>query len=419
MRSAPATLDPADGADAGSPARHNLARLMFDTLVTLSDSGKPQPALALSWQNQSSGQRWQFLLRPGVKFDDGTPLTSDLVASSLRAANPGWKIYSANDSVAVELESPNLALPGELALARNCVVKRDSGSIHGTGPFQVKEWQQGRKLVLAATEDYWGGRPYLDSIQVDMGASPRDQMLSLELGKADLVEILSEQARHASIEGRRISTSGSVELMALVFTRDRQSTDEERLRAALALCIDRASIKNVLMQGEGDPAGGILPRWLSGYEFLFSNETDLPKARQEIAQAHSRPAWTLGYDSADPLTRLVAERIILNARDAGISLQLVTGNADVRLARIMLPSVNPGVALAGAAKVTGLPLPKLASDDPENLYRSESALLRTGRIIPLFHLPVNYGLSIAVRNWVQHQDGTWDLGDVWLASETP
>jgi peptide/nickel transport system substrate-binding protein len=419
MRSAPATLDPADGADAGSPARHNLARLMFDTLVTLSDSGKPQPALALSWQNQSGGLRWQFLLRPGVKFDDGTPLTSDLVASSLRASNPGWKIYSANDSVAVEPESPNLALPAELALARNSVVKRDSGSVHGTGPFQVKEWQQGRKLVLAATEDYWGGRPYLDSIQVDMGASPRDQVLALELGKADLVEILSEQARRAAMEGRRISTSGSVELMALVFTRDRQSADEERLRAALALCIDRASIKNVLMQGEGDPAGGILPRWLSGYEFLFSNETDLSKARQEIAQAHSRPAWTLGYDSADPLTRLVAERIILNARDAGISLQLVTGNADVRLARIMLPSVNPGVALAGAAKVTGLPLPKLASDDPENLYRSESALLRTGRIIPLFHLPVNYGLSIAVRNWVQHQDGTWDLGDVWLASETP
>jgi len=417
IRSAPATLDPSEGADENSPESRNLSRLMFDTLVTLSDSGKVQPALAVTWQEQSGGQRWQLSLRRGVKFDDGSPLTPDIVASSLRTANLGWNINSSDESVLIELPQPNPALLAELALERNSIVKRSSGTLHGTGPFHVTDWRAGQELSLVATEDYWDGRAYLDSIQIDV-VNPRDQMLSLELGKANLVNILPEQARKAVMEGRRISTSPPLELMALVFSRDRQSVDDGKLRESLALAIDRISIKNVLLQGEGEPAGTILPRWLNGYDFLFSKEADLARARQQVSELRSRPSWTLGYDSGDPLARLVAERIVLNARDAGLNLQLAAGMSDVRLVRIILPSLDPWVSLMTVAKIAGLPAPKHAGDGPEDLYRAENQLLRTDRMIPLFHLPLNYGLSPAVRNWVQRQDGIWDLRNLWIASET-
>src|SRR5208283_570404 len=101
MRSAPTSLDPADAGMSGSLAGSNLSSLIFDTLVTLDDRGRPQPALATSWQPESSGQRWQFKLR-GVTFHDGTALTADQVAASLRVANPRWKVLPAGGGIVIE-----------------------------------------------------------------------------------------------------------------------------------------------------------------------------------------------------------------------------------------------------------------------------------------------------------------------------
>src|SRR5438094_9628225 len=85
---APMSLDPADTIQPDSFARRNLMLLIFETLVTTDEGGRLRPALAASWQSSSGNQRWQFRLRPGVKFHDGTPLTPEMVAASLRTANP-------------------------------------------------------------------------------------------------------------------------------------------------------------------------------------------------------------------------------------------------------------------------------------------------------------------------------------------
>ncbi len=82
-------------------------------------------------------------------------------------------------------------------------------------------WDPGKKLTLTARDDYWGGRAFLDSIEIEMGKSFREQMILLDLGKADVVEIAPEQARHAAADGRRVENSAPAELMALVFTRER------------------------------------------------------------------------------------------------------------------------------------------------------------------------------------------------------
>src|SRR5271156_5558535 len=88
LRATPGSLDPSQAEWAGSV---NLFRLLFDTLVTLDDQGRPQAALASAWEAGSGSQRWQFTLRRGVTFSDGTPLTPDLAATSLRAANTAWR----------------------------------------------------------------------------------------------------------------------------------------------------------------------------------------------------------------------------------------------------------------------------------------------------------------------------------------
>src|SRR5437764_1531841 len=88
IREAPASLDPADGAQPDSFARRSVSILMFDTLV--SNDSRVQPSLAISWQVTANHQRWQFRLRQGVKFDDGILLTPEIAAASLRFANPSW-----------------------------------------------------------------------------------------------------------------------------------------------------------------------------------------------------------------------------------------------------------------------------------------------------------------------------------------
>jgi peptide/nickel transport system substrate-binding protein len=420
MVAAPSSLDPADGTQPDSFARRSLTLLMFEPLVTIDANGGPRALLATSWQASSGNQRWQFRLRRGVEFHDGTPLTAEVAAASLRAANPTWNVYADADSVVIELSGPDPALLAELALPRNAIAKRDSDTRpSGTGPFYIVDWTPGKKLTLAAEESYWGGRPFLDSIEIEMGRSYHDQMMALELGKADLVEVAPEQLHRVSPGTNRLASSSPLELLALLFNREAASPDDKLLREALAFSVERGSIGSVLLQGAGQPAAGILPNWMSGYGFVFPIDADLSRARHECEQVHSIPKWTIGYDSGDPVARLLAERIALNGKDAGLSLQAASApTADLQLVRIPLPA-DPGVALTEVAARAGLPTVNNKASSVEDLYAAEQAALAEQRIIPLFHLPASYAAGATLKNWALRPDGSWNLSNAWLGSGRP
>lgn len=417
MRAAPTSLDPATQSD--SLASRNLSRLVFDTLVSLDDRGLPQPALATSWGFNTNGQslRWQLVLRHGVTFSDGTPLTADAAAASLRVSNPAWKISSAADAVIID--SPSSNLPAELALSRNSIVKRDGGKLLGTGPFVVTQWDPGRKLVLAARDDSWAGRPFVDTIEVELGKNFRDQMMSLDLGRSDLVEVPPEQEHRASAEGRQIDASAPLELMALVFARDPATPEEARAREMLALSIDRSLLNNVLMQGGGEPTGALLPTWMTGYGFVFTADTNVARAKQIRSEIHQLPTWTIAYSPTDTISRVVAERIALNAGDVGLALQLTTiDSASIRIMRLPMPSLDSSVALARLAMTLGLPQTKPTSSS-EDLYAAENGLLQTQRVIPLLHLRPAFGIRPTVKGMAASRDGTWHLEDAWLGTDKP
>ena len=74
----------------------------------------------------------------------------------------------------IECDAATANLPAILALTRNSVVKRSGGKLAGSGPFTVSGWEPGKKLTLTARDDYWGGRTFLDGIDIQMGKSFRD-----------------------------------------------------------------------------------------------------------------------------------------------------------------------------------------------------------------------------------------------------
>jgi peptide/nickel transport system substrate-binding protein len=413
------SLDPADNNRRDSLAARNLLGLIFDTLVTLNDRGEPQPALSMSWQAEPGNQRWQFVLRPGVSFSDGTPMTPEVVAASLRRKNPGWKILTQETAVMIQLDAASPDLPAELALARNSIAKVDGGKFVGTGPFVVNQWDPGKKAGLSARDDYWGGRPFLDSVEIEMGKNFRDETISYDLGQSQVIEIPSDQAHHAT-ETRQLRASKPVELVALLFTRDVQSPEDAKQRQALALSIDRNLLNRVVLQGGGEPTGGLLPDWLTGYGFLFPEGANFARAQQLRAEVPQSTLWNLSFDVSDPLAGVLADRVALNAGDAGLRIRLTNqGTPDIQLVRVPLASLNPQVASGQITRFLGLAPPRFLGNTADDLYHAENAILQSQRVIPLLRLRTAWAVSKSVRNWEDTPDGTWRLPNVWLAAGKP
>jgi ABC-type transport system substrate-binding protein len=416
----PANATPADYWDAA-----RTLSLIGDTLIKLDAQGRPQPALAVTWQSDASARDWQFALRRGAKFHDGSAASPAVIAQILGALHPTWTVRATADSLVVESETAMPSLLAELALPRNLLLKRNTNGIPvGTGPFLVADWKPGRMLRLAANEESWAGRPFVNAIEIEFGKSLRDQATALELDKTDVIEAAPQAA---SGPERRGTSSLLVELLALVFPVDSRAQDP-RLREALTLAIDRKPIQSVLLKGAGEPAASILPNWMTGYCAVFSTPDDPQRARTLLADMRP-PALKLSYDPRDPQAQLIAERIALNAREVGITVQVsLSGTEDIRLTRIVLPSPDPATSLEEAARQLGLQPPafltprgKPSNVDLDDLYQAERGLLAGYAVIPLFHLPVASAAGTRVRDWEQDPFGgtSSSLADVWLSGSPP
>ncbi len=432
-------VPPANAAEAA--AREKLMGLVFDRLVTFDERGQLQPGLAISWQASADNKKWTFHLRSNVRLHDGSLLSLDDIDPILKA-NPGWRITSTIESlggaqleiIEIETDSPAPDLPAALALPQNFIFRRKpDGSVMGTGPFKIAIWEPRKHAVFTAFEENWQGRPFVDSVDIQMGRAARDRLIDIEADKVDFVEIPPEEARRAIDRGARVSASQPDELLALAFTAGRSAAEDPRTRHALALSIDRAAIVNFILQKQGELAGGLLPQWSSGTAFLFPTATDPSQAKQLASQITPSAALVLGYDGADALEKAVAERIVVNARDVGLTVKAQPASPaakaelqfDVRLIRLRMDSPLPRPALAGflnaLAPMAGF-VPAALSDaaTPEDIYERERAAVDGYRVIPLVYLAESYGLSARVKDCVAPLAGkgqAWPFANVWLEGQ--
>jgi peptide/nickel transport system substrate-binding protein len=428
-----AAIDPRQwpSAPAEAAAAERLDSLVFDRLVRRDEHGTIQPALAISWQHDAQSRRWQFRLRDGVKFSDGSPLTPPAAAMALQQLlGPSFDVSSTSDSVLIQAEHSSPDFPAKLATGRYLIFHvAEDNSLTGTGPFRVAEWPtagSSARAIFVANDSCWAGRPFVDKIELLMGADIQQQANAISFGQADVVELPASQVRRAAQRGVGTVSSDPVELFALVFDMTRSAVQDGRLRQAISLSIDRASIADVILQKQGVSAGGLLPNWISGYAHLFPALADLPRAKDLLA-ASGRELFrsiplVLIYDSGDAEAHAVADRVAVNLREAGIKVQ-VSGQmadgktkpaaADLRLVRHRVGSPDPAAALSelltslGEGAATDL-------ETPEQIYAAERAPIDAFRVVPLVHVSESYGLSPQVRDWMAPRWGGWRLEDVWL-----
>jgi len=452
-----ASIDPL-GEEDRPAARDRIAALVFETLTSIDAQGHVRPGLASSWRSDPSRKSWQFRLRL-ANFHDGSVVTAADVAASLARSNPAWK-YSAPDrqTVTIDAPSPVQHMPEMLAVTRYSIIKRqgdgNSAVLTGTGPYKLTQWQPGERAQLAVNEDYWAGRAFPDAIEVQMGASLREQLLDRQLGPYSAAEVSVDQLRALEQSNQNLAVSRLADLLALVFlqpgpptradfarvgvegdspSRTGRKPVDARVREALGLALNRSAITSVLLQRRSAPASGLLPQWLTGYEFLFPGNLDIAHARELRSDAAAYVVITpimLAYDATDPLSKLVAERIALDAREAGIVVQpyaeshinsrsaRASMNADAVLLRIPLQSLDPSVALAALSDDLGVSpesVPAvLAATRPEDLLDAERKLLADHRMIPVAHLPQAIWLHGNVHNWQEQMTGAWQLDQLWV-----
>jgi MarR-like DNA-binding transcriptional regulator SgrR of sgrS sRNA len=378
-------------------AQRQILPAVFETLVRLDEHGEPQPWLAESWTHDLARKGWIFTARRNVTLQDGTlwsPLATSLVVPDNR---------------------PLDQILRELARPRNAVVVRAAdGSLIGTGPFRIAKWEPEKSVTLQAHDRYWGGRPYLDSIRIQMGRAFSEQAVDFQVGNADVVEIGLRDLRAPRARGITVFTTAPLETLALQFE-NRGVPDA--VREAVALSIDRAAIHSVLLQRQGEVSGALLPQWLSGYSFVFPVGRNVARAHQ-IAPAPA--TLNFAYDRQDPVIRSIAERVAVNASEVGITLRPAGENAGkldrpAALSLIQLPvtSRDPWAVLEEFAALLKLPSPVSTS-----LYDAESAMLESFQVIPLFHLPHGWMMQSRVKDWAAKDSPSW--ADAWLdAGATP
>ncbi len=417
-----------------------LAALVFDRLVSVDNYGRFVPQLATEWSHDAASRRWQFALRVGVKFSDGSALSAADAAAALAPMLPeGVQVSASGGNLIFQCAEPRPDLLELLASGRFFVFRvQADGSLLGTGPFTLDtsltpEKSSGNEtnFHFTANETCWVGRPFLDKIEVAYGIPPPRALFDLQAGRAELVELAPDVVRRANQSNARVWASSPLTLYGLRFDEAQPQAANEKLREALTFSLDRATMASVLLQKQAEPAAALLPQWLSGYAFLFHVDMDLERAKQLRGALPANVAGgtsplRLQTDVAGDLARLLAERVAVNARQTGIAVQpfskaahggdsAAAEKADLHLFAWRISSLSPGEELRMLAKAAHSEVSAEGKlSEPDRRYAEEKRILGERKVMPLVALPDYAGIAANVRDWQASPWGEWRLADVWL-----
>jgi MarR-like DNA-binding transcriptional regulator SgrR of sgrS sRNA len=401
-----------------------VLHLLLDGLTRFGSYGSLQPALATSWKSEDNAHHWEFALRPGVQFHNGSTLTADRVVASLNLSCNGscpWAtVRAVGSSVVFVGDSPMPNLPALLAEKQFLISLADASESKpstcciGTGPFQLSTPSSAQRVQLAANDGYWGSRPFVDRIEIATGKSLHEQWLDLSLGRTDVVEAPAENLRQAQQQRLTIAQSPRAELLALEIS-ESGALANPLLRGSIAQAVDRSALFNVIFQKQGEITASLLPHELTGYGFLFPSDRDLNKAH-ELRGGLACPPLTLGYDG-DGAMQLAAQRIALNLTEAGFNVQAAalraSQHADLTLRALPLEGADPAAAMEILLRAAGEQV-SVSDRSTLVLYRAEHDFLARDTLVPLLDLPRAYAFGSRVRDLTLLGDGAPDLSSVSL-----
>jgi peptide/nickel transport system substrate-binding protein len=325
------TLDP--HAQNESPT-HNLLHQIYEPLIIRDHTGKLLATLATSWRITEDPSVWEFKLRQGVKFHNGSAFNADDVVFSLeRALQPTSdmkgllgsieKVSKADEhTVLIKTKGPNPLLPNyltnlymmdkEWAEANNTITvqdykeKKDNFAVrnaNGTGPFALVSREQDVRTVMKRNEAYWGkGEVPLGVSEITFVTikSEPTRVAALIAGDVDLVQDVPVQDIDRLEKTANLRVNLGPENRTIFLGLDVASPElktsnvkgknpfaDKRVRQAINVAIDREGIKRAVMRGQSVPAGVIASPFVNGYTKALDTlpAVDVDKAKALLKEA--------------------------------------------------------------------------------------------------------------------------------------
>jgi len=234
-----------------------------------------RPCLASSYRVSDDGRRWQFVLRPGVFFHDGAPLTAADVRFSLEQVSKVGSILAdelgaidevklADDHIEVRFREPRLGraeafarLPIVPAHVPEAVRRR---SPVGTGPLRFESWTPGQGISLARNARYWGAPSRIGRVHYRVVGSRLGAVAALRAGELDLVlQVPWAEARKATTESVGIVRYPMPAYLAAVYNTRRAPLGSVAVRRALTLLLDRGAVAASVFGAGVRPISGPFP----------------------------------------------------------------------------------------------------------------------------------------------------------------
>ena len=259
--------------DASSPTYFQPGiELVQDKIVRLDPNGVPSPMLAASWETNVDATRWTFHLQEGVRFHDGTPMTSrDVIYSVQHAMDPNLggqmldtlsfidttRFETPDDVTAVfNLNQAHVDVPLLLRHYAMRVIPDGSGdriaqSGEGSGSFILDSFNIDGVTTLRANDDYWQGIPSAGEMTIVGIGDAAARVQAVLADQLDLLGGLSA-AQVQLFEGNssfviQENAMGSVQNIAMIVTE--APYDDNRIRQALKMVVDPEEMVAVVMQG--------------------------------------------------------------------------------------------------------------------------------------------------------------------------
>ena len=330
---------------------------VYEGLVTRDINMVIQPQLATEWK-QIDDVTWEFKLRHGVVFHDGTAFSADAVkktfdrvrdprVGSTRAAmfDKIKEVKVLDDyTVQIRLSAPFTPILSILASHEGSILSPKAIATYGkdlshhpvgTGPFTFSSWTAEKEIVLKENQQYWGNKPKLDRIIFRVIPDDAERIELVEQGDAQIAESIpvTEIERIQASQQMRIYRSEALGTEFVGFNVAKKPLNDLRVRQAISYAIETSSIIKGVYNNVGTQATSTLGPKVFGYSSVLNKYPyDLNKARDLLDQAGYPDGFTttiLTYDRMDRINVAGVIRSQLKGIGIDAKIQVVSYDAFV------------------------------------------------------------------------------------------
>lgn len=313
-----------------------VASHFFDTLVTVDANGKLMPGLAESWK-AINPTTWEFRLRRGVKFSDGSELTAEDVVFSLERPatlgnspgpfTPFTKLITQRkivDAHTLQLGTAQPYGPLPLDLSSIFIVSKKAATgastedfnsgkaLVGSGPYKLVKFRRGESIEMARNDQWWGGKTAWDTVTFRLLPNDAPRLAALLAGQVDVIEGAPAPDLPRLRGDARFRLEQRVSWRTLFITLDQYRdnspfvTDangkplaknplkDPRVRRALSKAINRPGLTTQTLEGLGIPAANVVSPGILGHvDELKAEAYDGEGAKQLLRDAGYADGFSL------------------------------------------------------------------------------------------------------------------------------